>query len=160
MFFKILQWSYILLFIIILMKPKPVNRQNFFFHKLFYSNLNFSKCPKPPSKCAGCGCDGSYRVLVHFFEEQDDLYEFGYDNLINANPKLKIPICLGAFISERHILTAKSCFHKPRIYHSYPTGSPFYSSIPGCINENKRIKYLNLKGTPQILGSFRMCNKI
>ena len=48
-----------------------------------------------------CGNDASSKVIVQFYKN----HEIGQDKY-----PLKIPICVGALISARHVLTTKSCF--------------------------------------------------
>ena len=48
-------------------------------------------------------------VIVQFYEVHHDSTWFNY---ASNDPYLKIPICLGALISQKHVLTTKSCFVK------------------------------------------------
>ena len=61
--------------------------------------------PHCPCKCLVPSSD-SHKAIVQFYQVQDKtVWE-----TISGKPKRKLPICLGALISDRHILTTKLCF--------------------------------------------------
>ena len=56
-------------------------------------------------KTCACGKDGDRKVIVQFYEELENGILDPY-----CKPPLKTPLCLGALISQKHVLTVKSCF--------------------------------------------------
>ena len=56
-------------------------------------------------KTCACGNHGDSKVIVQFYEELENGILDPY-----CKPPLKTPLCLGALISQKHVLTVKSCF--------------------------------------------------